>query len=111
MDEEKKGTGHQKALSVLRMVKFFGWESLMGDRIKDAREEELVYVKKLRLLELASGLSNHVIPLVVMLVTYATYVDVASYALSILHLYYRSSSFAPILAYVNTLHSEQNTLQ
>lgn len=30
----------------------------MGDRIKDAREEELVYVKKLRLLELASGLSK-----------------------------------------------------
>ncbi|KAH7867755.1 uncharacterized protein C8R40DRAFT_1178647 [Lentinula edodes] len=29
--------------------------------------------------------------------------------LSILHLYYRSSSFAPILAYVNTLHSELTT--
>ncbi|KAJ3929467.1 MAG: hypothetical protein NXY57DRAFT_1016596 [Lentinula lateritia] len=71
-----------ETLSVLRMVKFFGWESLMGDRIKDAREEELVYVKKLRLLELASGLSNHVIPLIVMLVTYATYTVVMKQELS-----------------------------
>ncbi|KAJ3814087.1 hypothetical protein F5876DRAFT_86666 [Lentinula aff. lateritia] len=71
-----------ETLSVLRMIKFFGWESLMGDRIKDAREEELVYVKKLRLLELASGLSNHVIPLVVMLVTYATYTVVMKQELS-----------------------------
>ncbi|KAJ4477282.1 hypothetical protein J3R30DRAFT_3657757 [Lentinula aciculospora] len=47
-----------ETLSVLRMVKFFGWESLMNDRIQDAREEELIYVKKLRLLELASSLSN-----------------------------------------------------
>ncbi|KAJ3994664.1 hypothetical protein F5050DRAFT_1800596 [Lentinula boryana] len=71
-----------ETLSVLRMVKFFGWESLMDARIRDAREEELVYVKKLRLLELANALSNHIIPLSVMLVTYATYTVVMKQELS-----------------------------
>ncbi|KAJ3786105.1 hypothetical protein GGU10DRAFT_291027 [Lentinula aff. detonsa] len=71
-----------ETLSVLRMVKFFGWESLMDARIRDSREEELVYVKKLRLLELATALSNHIIPLSVMLVTYATYTVVMKQELS-----------------------------
>ncbi|KAF8825214.1 hypothetical protein HHX47_DHR7000133 [Lentinula edodes] len=66
----------QVALCVWFLERVLGW------RIKDAREEELVYVKKLRLLELASGLSNHVIPLIVMLVTYATYTVVMKQELS-----------------------------
>jgi hypothetical protein len=45
-------------MGVLRMVKFFGWEGLMGDRIKDAREEELTYIRKVRTIELGGGLSK-----------------------------------------------------
>ncbi|KAE9405089.1 P-loop containing nucleoside triphosphate hydrolase protein [Gymnopus androsaceus JB14] len=48
-----------ETMNVLRMVKFFGWESMMNDRIKDAREEELTYIRKIRLLELSSAMANH----------------------------------------------------
>ncbi|KAF5357531.1 hypothetical protein D9757_008436 [Collybiopsis confluens] len=40
-----------ETMSVLRMVKFFGWERMMNDRIKDAREQELTFIRRLRLLD------------------------------------------------------------
>ncbi|KIK62964.1 hypothetical protein GYMLUDRAFT_259735 [Collybiopsis luxurians FD-317 M1] len=71
-----------ETMNVLRMVKFFGWERMMNDRIKDAREEELTYIRKLRLLELGAAMSNHIIPLCTMLATYATYTVVMKQELS-----------------------------
>lgn len=49
------------AMNVLRMVKFFGWESMMNDRIKDAREAELTYIRKIRLLELSNMMAKWVL--------------------------------------------------
>jgi hypothetical protein len=40
------------------MVKFFGWEGMMNKRIKDAREDELTYLRKLRFVDLASSMSK-----------------------------------------------------
>ncbi|KAF9030066.1 P-loop containing nucleoside triphosphate hydrolase protein [Rhodocollybia butyracea] len=71
-----------ETMNVLRMVKFFGWEGMMNKRIKDAREDELTYLRKLRFVDLASSLSNHMIPLLTMLVTYATYTLVMKEQLS-----------------------------
>lgn len=48
-------------MNVLRMVKFFGWESMMNDRIKDAREAELTYIRKIRLLELSNMMAKWVL--------------------------------------------------
>ncbi|THU95701.1 P-loop containing nucleoside triphosphate hydrolase protein, partial [Dendrothele bispora CBS 962.96] len=62
-----------ETMNVLRMVKMFGWERLMNERIAAKREEELTYIKRMRLLDLATMLTNHIIPIITMLVTYATY--------------------------------------
>ncbi|KAK0192579.1 hypothetical protein F5146DRAFT_1040547 [Armillaria mellea] len=60
-------------LNVLRMVKLFGWERKMNERISIKREEELVWIRKRQFLELLSGLINFLIPVLTMMATYATY--------------------------------------
>ncbi|KAE9391369.1 P-loop containing nucleoside triphosphate hydrolase protein [Gymnopus androsaceus JB14] len=71
-----------ETMSVLRMVKFFGWELMMNERIKNTREEELSYIRKIRLLGLFGSMANHIIPLLTMLATYATYTLVMKQELS-----------------------------
>ncbi|KAE9384990.1 P-loop containing nucleoside triphosphate hydrolase protein [Gymnopus androsaceus JB14] len=48
----------------------------------DAREEELTYIRKIRLLELSSSMANRIIPMLTMLATYATYTLVMRQELS-----------------------------
>ncbi|KAI0076652.1 P-loop containing nucleoside triphosphate hydrolase protein [Panus rudis PR-1116 ss-1] len=43
-----------EAMNVIRMVKLFGWEQKMSDRLAEKREEELKAVRKTRLLDLAN---------------------------------------------------------
>ncbi|KAE9389843.1 hypothetical protein BT96DRAFT_946568 [Gymnopus androsaceus JB14] len=45
-------------MSVLRMVKLFGWEAKMSKRIADVRKEELKLLKKRRMYWMGSELSN-----------------------------------------------------
>ncbi|KAJ6544500.1 P-loop containing nucleoside triphosphate hydrolase protein [Mycena capillaripes] len=45
-----------EAVNVLRMVKLFGWEEKMKARIGDKRESELAWIRKRRLVELASSI-------------------------------------------------------
>ncbi|KAJ6621777.1 hypothetical protein B0H10DRAFT_2015711 [Mycena sp. CBHHK59/15] len=54
-------------VNVLRMVKLFGWEGKMSDRIAGKREEELAWIRKRRLLDLASNLVNFIIPIATMI--------------------------------------------
>ncbi|KAJ7449167.1 hypothetical protein FB451DRAFT_1375079 [Mycena latifolia] len=63
-----------EAVNVLRMVKLFGWEGKMKDRISDKRDAELKWIRKRRIIDLASSLINFIIPVVTMTVTYGTYV-------------------------------------
>ncbi|KIK51558.1 hypothetical protein GYMLUDRAFT_50501 [Collybiopsis luxurians FD-317 M1] len=60
-------------MNVLRMVKMFGWEKKMLERIFAKREEELGFIKRLRLLGLMTAIANHTIPVLTMLATFATY--------------------------------------
>ncbi|THH01300.1 hypothetical protein EW026_g1369 [Hermanssonia centrifuga] len=60
-------------MSVLRMIKLFGWESRVNDEVTAKREEELRWVFKNKMLRLANNLINHTVPLVHMVVTYATF--------------------------------------
>ncbi|KAK0458994.1 uncharacterized protein EV420DRAFT_1541764 [Desarmillaria tabescens] len=60
-------------VNVLRMVKLFGWERKMNERISSKREEELVWIRRRQLLDLLSGLINFLIPVLTMMATYATY--------------------------------------
>lgn len=60
-------------INVIRMVKLFGWERKMNERISSKRDEELVWIRKRQLLDLLSGLINFLIPVLTMMATYATY--------------------------------------
>ncbi|KAI0373552.1 P-loop containing nucleoside triphosphate hydrolase protein [Pilatotrama ljubarskyi] len=61
-------------LNVIRMIKLFGWERRMASQIDARRDEELVYIRKARWLEVANALLNYSIPLVTMAVTFGSYV-------------------------------------
>ncbi|TCD68834.1 hypothetical protein EIP91_009701 [Steccherinum ochraceum] len=60
-------------MNVIRMIKLFGWEPKVNDQIADKREEELVYVRRFKLLELANGVTNFFLPCVTMVVTFSLY--------------------------------------
>ncbi|KAJ6555137.1 hypothetical protein DFH09DRAFT_573964 [Mycena vulgaris] len=62
-----------EAVNVLRMVKLFGWEGKMKERIEDKRDAELTWIRKRRFIEVTSGLINFLIPVFTMTVTYGTY--------------------------------------
>ncbi|EKM83611.1 hypothetical protein AGABI1DRAFT_66408 [Agaricus bisporus var. burnettii JB137-S8] len=47
-----------EAMNMLRMIKLFGWESKMQDRISEKREDELVWLWKRELLDLVNGNLN-----------------------------------------------------
>ncbi|KAJ7272088.1 hypothetical protein B0H12DRAFT_1200283 [Mycena haematopus] len=59
-----------ETMNVIRMVKMFGWEREMNAKIADKREEELNKLWIRRLLDMASGMLNWVIPILTMLSTY-----------------------------------------
>jgi hypothetical protein len=48
-------------MNVIRMIKLFGWESKMNERLADRREEELMWLWKQNLLEVANGLIKFVV--------------------------------------------------
>ncbi|KAF8969860.1 hypothetical protein BDZ97DRAFT_1902271 [Flammula alnicola] len=58
-----------EAVSVLRMIKLFGWEINMSQRLDHTREEELKWLWKMKV----SPRTNSFIPTVSMLLTYAAY--------------------------------------
>lgn len=40
------------AMNVLRMIKLFGWEPKINERVAEKRDDELRWIKKRRLLDL-----------------------------------------------------------
>ncbi|KAJ7119364.1 hypothetical protein C8R43DRAFT_1112474 [Mycena crocata] len=61
-----------ETMNVLRMIKLFGWEKQMDERVAEKREEELNWVWKKQMLELANGIVNAFIPMATMVATYAS---------------------------------------
>ncbi|KAF8157942.1 P-loop containing nucleoside triphosphate hydrolase protein [Crassisporium funariophilum] len=62
-----------EAVNVLRMVKFFGWERKMTKRLEGKRDDELYFLFKLKILNVAYGLLSFFMPMLTVLATYATY--------------------------------------
>ncbi|KAG8684445.1 hypothetical protein FRC11_012098, partial [Ceratobasidium sp. 423] len=62
-----------ESMNVIRMIKLFGWEKKAIARVEEKREEELTYYKKRQFLGLVNSNINFVLPLIVMLVTYASH--------------------------------------
>ncbi|KAK7681762.1 hypothetical protein QCA50_015109 [Cerrena zonata] len=60
-----------ETLNMIRMIKLFGWEGKMSDQIDEKRDEELVYVRQLKFLEMANEVINSSIPVFTTVVTYA----------------------------------------
>ncbi|KAI0640442.1 P-loop containing nucleoside triphosphate hydrolase protein [Trametes meyenii] len=60
-------------MNVIRMVKLFGWEHRIAAQLDAKREEELIAVRKSKLLTLSINLCNYMIPILVMLATFFTY--------------------------------------
>ncbi|KZV72448.1 P-loop containing nucleoside triphosphate hydrolase protein [Peniophora sp. CONT] len=60
-------------MNVLRMVKLFGWEHKLADRVSSKRTDELQWIRTRELLKLANRLANLVIPVLQLITTYAVY--------------------------------------
>ncbi|GJE87808.1 multidrug resistance-associated ABC transporter [Phanerochaete sordida] len=59
--------------SAIRMVKLFGWQKKMSERIDEKRQEELLALRDFRLLTLLSNIVNNSIPMIGMVITFAIY--------------------------------------
>ncbi|KAF5345715.1 hypothetical protein D9758_013070 [Tetrapyrgos nigripes] len=51
-----------ETMNILRMVKMFGWERLMNERIAEKRDDELKYVRYSRMIDLLQEIINQLIP-------------------------------------------------
>ncbi|EJF59658.1 P-loop containing nucleoside triphosphate hydrolase protein [Dichomitus squalens LYAD-421 SS1] len=60
-------------MGVIRMIKLFGWEHRINKQLNQKRDEELVSVKRNRMLGMLNNLCNFAIPTLIMLSTFATY--------------------------------------
>ncbi|EIM89359.1 P-loop containing nucleoside triphosphate hydrolase protein, partial [Stereum hirsutum FP-91666 SS1] len=64
-----------ETLNILRMIKLFGWESKINERISDKRTDELRLIRRGQLLALVSRSLNYIIPPLTMIATYSIYVS------------------------------------
>ncbi|KAJ6512183.1 multidrug resistance-associated ABC transporter [Mycena vitilis] len=62
-----------ETMSVLRMIKWFAWESKIKEVMAAKRDDELTSLRNIRLLVVLNNCLNFVIPLVVMLATFSAY--------------------------------------
>ncbi|OSX63327.1 hypothetical protein POSPLADRAFT_1074001 [Postia placenta MAD-698-R-SB12] len=60
-----------EAMSVIRMIKLFGWGSRLSKQLSAKREDELTWIRTSRLLEVANNIAN--IPPITMVFTYLIY--------------------------------------
>ena len=49
------------AVSVIRMIKLFGWEARIGKQLEERREDELAWYKKQRQSEIGLGITGCVL--------------------------------------------------
>ncbi|KZV91547.1 P-loop containing nucleoside triphosphate hydrolase protein [Exidia glandulosa HHB12029] len=71
-----------ETMGLLRMIKLFAWENKINDRLRAKREDELVWIRKGRIMNLLNMNLNYWVPLLTMMVTYTTYTLVLGNALS-----------------------------
>jgi ABC-type multidrug transport system fused ATPase/permease subunit len=71
-----------ETMSVLRMIKLFGWEKKINVQLEDKREEELKLVWKRKILDMINNNINYVLPLTHMVATYLTFTVIMKQPLS-----------------------------
>ncbi|KDR83052.1 hypothetical protein GALMADRAFT_57306 [Galerina marginata CBS 339.88] len=62
-----------EAIGVIRMIKLFGWEIKMSNKIGEKRKEELRWIWKLKMFQLLNIVVSLLIPTLSTLLTYGTY--------------------------------------
>ncbi|KAJ7732681.1 multidrug resistance-associated ABC transporter [Mycena metata] len=62
-----------ETVNVVRMIKMFGWEKQMNEKIAEKREDELTWIWRRKVLYTANGILNFVVPTIVMIVTYGQF--------------------------------------
>ncbi|OCF31712.1 ATP-binding cassette transporter [Kwoniella heveanensis BCC8398] len=62
-----------ESIGALRMIKMFGWEDRVKERIAAKREDELHLIWQRRLMSLAVIILNNILPVLTMTVTFAMY--------------------------------------
>ncbi|KDR82358.1 hypothetical protein GALMADRAFT_237629 [Galerina marginata CBS 339.88] len=62
-----------EAVGILRMIKLFGWEKKMSERLHQTREDELKWIWKLKLLDNINGILGYTLPTLTMLASYVVY--------------------------------------
>ncbi|KAG9103574.1 hypothetical protein FRC06_009826 [Ceratobasidium sp. 370] len=65
--------GVTESMNVIRMIKLFGWEKKIKGQVEEKREEELHWYKKRQFLGLVNMNINYVLPLIVMIATFASH--------------------------------------
>ncbi|KIP03522.1 hypothetical protein PHLGIDRAFT_534840 [Phlebiopsis gigantea 11061_1 CR5-6] len=73
MSDARVGTISEVMGSAIRMIKLFGWEEKISARVDEKRQKELVVLRRFKILSLLNTVSNDLIPLASMVVTFATY--------------------------------------
>ncbi|KAJ6504343.1 hypothetical protein C8R47DRAFT_1316459 [Mycena vitilis] len=67
-----------ETMTMLRMIKMFGWEQQMQRKIDEKREAELVWIRWEKIVYVANAILRALVPTITMLTTYATYVSEAT---------------------------------
>ena len=49
------GADVSEVMNVIRMIKLFGWEPKVNDQLTEKRNDEMIWYRKYRLLDLANG--------------------------------------------------------
>ncbi|WVR03866.1 hypothetical protein IAU60_000864 [Kwoniella sp. DSM 27419] len=62
-----------EAVGALRMIKMFGWEDRVKERVASKREDELHFIWQRRLMSLLTHVLNNILPVLTMTTTFAMY--------------------------------------
>ncbi|KIY72764.1 P-loop containing nucleoside triphosphate hydrolase protein [Cylindrobasidium torrendii FP15055 ss-10] len=91
-----------EVMSVLRMVKFFGWEPKVRDEINKKRDDELRALRKSKFITLHVNNVNFYLPITAMLATYATFTLIMHRRLSASVIFSSLSVFEMMRKYVRS---------
>ncbi|VDC06819.1 unnamed protein product [Peniophora sp. CBMAI 1063] len=71
-----------ETLSILRMIKLFGWERTISAQLSEKRAAEMQWVRKREFASLANTIASYIIPILIMVSSYATFTLVMKRELS-----------------------------
>ncbi|CEL54793.1 ATP-binding cassette transporter abc4 OS=Schizosaccharomyces pombe (strain 972 / ATCC 24843) GN=abc4 PE=3 SV=1 [Rhizoctonia solani AG-1 IB] len=95
-----------EVMSVIRMVKLFGWENKTKAQVEEKREAELYWYKKKRILVLANLVTNYTLPMIVMMITFACHTLVFKQKLDASMVFSSISIFEILRNHLNLMFTE-----